>query len=298
MSNVANSFINIQEIPGGEGLFKATLRPLSSSGIFYARSMNALQSSSTQNPFFDSCSVVAGGGRIRRGSGARRNIMMKPPSLIFDLIDDQESKREVEEVKTSCFKVPDPRLLLFLFSNVPCCLVLALPFNFAPDMLVVRGICDAASANYIVTSIGLSNMIGQILIGALVDLPWVNSLLVFCVSMVCCSATIVLYPFCETYIQATMASVLHGLSISCITCLPTVVLVDMFGLDSLTSTFGYLCLVKGISFTLGGPITGSIYDFTGSYDWCFYVGGCLYAFGSLLFFVAFFLQRGKTVNET
>ena len=258
--------------------------------------MNALHSSSTQDPSFNSCSMVAeGNGNRRRSTLNGRSLLMKPPSLIFNLIEDQD--QEVEVVEESC-KFPDPRLVLFLFSNIPSSLIVALPFNFVPDMLVSKGICEVTSANYIITSIGLSNMAGQILIGALVDLPWVNSTLVFCVSMACCSATIVIYPFCETYIQATVTSVLHGLSISCIASLPTVVLADMFGLDSLTSTFGYLCLVKGISFSLGGPITGSVYDLSGSYDWCFYIGSCLYGCSSLLFFVAFYLQRRRNCNET
>ena len=132
-SNVANSFINIQEISGGDGVYEATLRPLSSSGIFYARSMNALYPASAKSTFFSSCSLVTAPMDIRRGS-VRRDIIIKPPSLIFDLIENQDQNHvEVEEFgEISRCRQPDPMLVLFLFGMIPCTLIMALPFNFAP----------------------------------------------------------------------------------------------------------------------------------------------------------------------
>ena len=42
-----------------------------------------------------------------------------------------------------------------------------------------------------------------------------------------------------------------------LTCLQSVIIVDLLGLDMLTNGFGLLCLFKGIASVLGPPLAGN-----------------------------------------
>ena len=45
-----------------------------------------------------------------------------------------------------------------------------------------------------------------------------------------------------------------------------IVLVDLLGIDSLTSTFGLLVLFRGIASILGPPLGGLVYELTNRED--------------------------------
>ena len=53
-----------------------------------------------------------------------------------------------------------------------------------------------------------------------------------------------------------VASAFFGMSFAAVISLASIVLVDMFGLDSLTASIGLLVLVKGVAMSVGGPVTG------------------------------------------
>ena len=55
-----------------------------------------------------------------------------------------------------------------------------------------------------------------------------------------------------------VASAFFGMSFAAVISLASIVLVDMFGLDSLTASIGLLVLVKGVAMSVGGPVTGKI----------------------------------------
>lgn len=122
--------------------------------------------------------------------------------------------------------------------------------------------------------------------GALADLPWVNASLVTGLSMILSGLSVVLYPVCQTYLQVMVASVFFGMSFAATVSLSSIVLVELFGLDALTTSMGLLVLVKGLSMSIGGPMAGSIYDHMQSYDWCFYLAGCLFSCAGIVFLLA------------
>ena len=75
--------------------------------------------------------------------------------------------------------------------------------------------------------------------------------------------------------------------------LTSIILVDLLGLDNLTSAFGLLVLYRGVSSMVGPPVAGAVYDATKSYDISFYMAGGFLVVASLISFAAQALQRKK-----
>ena len=74
------------------------------------------------------------------------------------------------------------------------------------------------------------------------------------------------------------------------------VLVDLLGLDSLTSSFGMLVLCRGIASILGPPLAGLVYDLTAEYNASFFLAGAFFVTGGLISFVAYFMDKRRNTK--
>ena len=165
-----------------------------------------------------------------------------------------------------------------------------MPYVYLPNMTFQRGI-DNESAAFIISLIGISNTVGRVIIGAFVDLPWVSSLVVTNVSLILSGFCLFAFPFCTTYGAFIVVALLLGLFVSAFISLTSIVLVDLLGLDSLTSSFGMLVLWRGIASILGPPLAGIVFDWTQQYDASFYMAGAFFVLGGILSFIAYFLEK-------
>jgi MFS family permease len=69
--------------------------------------------------------------------------------------------------------------------------------------------------------------------------------------------------------------------------LTSIILVDLLGIETLSTTFGLISCFRGISSILGPPLAGALYDITGSFTFCFITAGILLIISSIIsFFVA------------
>lgn len=84
---------------------------------------------------------------------------------------------------------------------------------------------------------------------------------------------VLVFPFCQSYAALVVVSLLFGLFVSAYVSLTSIILVDLLGLDNLTSAFGLLVLFRGVSTLIGPPLAGSLYDATQSFDISFYISG-------------------------
>ncbi len=93
-----------------------------------------------------------------------------------------------------------------------------------------------------------------------------------------------------------------GLSVSSFISLTSIVLVDLLGLDALTSSFGLLVSFRGVSAVLGPPLAGAALSATGhsgggngnDYSIVFFVAAGLFAAGATCGQVAHSLNRIRT----
>ena len=127
---------------------------------------------------------------------------------------------------------------------------------------------------------------GRVLVGWFSDFSWVNSLFVTNVAILLSGVSVLSMPFCTTYTAFIVVALLFGLFVAAYISLTSIVLVDLLGLDNLTSAFGLLVLFRGVSSMVGPPVAGSVYDATQSYDAAFYMAGGFLIVSSLISFGA------------
>ena len=63
-----------------------------------------------------------------------------------------------------------------------------------------------------------------------------------------------------------------------------VVLVDLVGIQQMTSSFGFLNLVNGVGGIIGAPLAGWVYDLTRSYDSAFHLMGVIFLISGLMLY--------------
>ena len=97
-------------------------------------------------------------------------------------------------------------------------------------------------------------------------------------------------PLCPDYYSFVAISLAFGLFVAAYISLTSIVLVDLLGLDNLTSAFGILILVRGIFCMVGSPVAGSVYDQTQRYDISFYMSGGFLIVSAFVSSIAYVLQ--------
>merc|ERR1719431_1970150 len=87
------------------------------------------------------------------------------------------------------------------------------------------------------------------------------------------AATVAVFPLCSSYWSFVLCALAFGFFVAAYISLTSIVLVDLMGLDNLTSAFGLLTLFRGFSSMIGPPINGWIFEATSLYNVSFFVSG-------------------------
>ena len=91
--------------------------------------------------------------------------------------------------------------------------------------------------------LAISNMIGKLFTGWFSDISWVDPFSLFNSYVVLSGATVCFLPLCTSYGQFAVVVALYGFFTSFFM-LKTIVLVELFGLENLTSAYRWLPFVK------------------------------------------------------
>lgn len=262
---------------------------LAKRGSFMASHLSIPASASGRNLSFilSPSGAVSGGGAGISGSGP---------------LEADEGVKPVLEVLKEMVNLrlmTDPYFSLVLMSNLVAMLGFLVPFMYLPNMANERGVPED-DANFLLSIIGISNTLGRVLVGWVADFPFVDSLLVTNVSLAMLGLSVVILPFCATYPALVGVSLMFGFFVASYISITSILLVDLLGLDNLTSAFGLLAMFRGVSSVAGPPIAGALYDATHSYDTSFFVaGGCLFLASALSFGVQALksIRTKKTADE-
>ena len=77
-----------------------------------------------------------------------------------------------------------------------------------------------------------------------------------------------------------------------------ILLIDMFGIDYLATTFGLLQLFRGIGCLIGPMVCGIMYDSTKSYIAPFVMAGMMFIFGGFLTGLGWGIKRKHSETKT
>ncbi|XP_015511773.1 uncharacterized protein LOC107218419 [Neodiprion lecontei] len=180
----------------------------------------------------------------------------------------------------------DPRFLLFAISNFLLYTWYDVPYVYLTDNAIEVGFSEK-DASYLISVIGIVNMVGEIILGWAGDRAWVNASLVYAVCMGLCGAVTALIPLVvHNYYGLCAIAGAFGLFIAANYSLTSIILVELITLERFTNAYGLLLLVQGVANLIGPPLAGWLYDITGTYNLSFYLSGFFIALsGGLLVIV-------------
>ncbi len=152
-------------------------------------------------------------------------------------------------------------------------------------------------AAFTLSVIGISNTVGRILTGLLADQPWSNALTLTSLSLILSSVCVFLFPFVTTYTVFIILSSVFGLFVSAYISLTSIMLVDLVGIDQLTSSFGLVTMFRGGSAMLGPPLAGAVFEATSSFMYSFIMAAGFFLAAGIFSFAADLLRR-REINQT
>lgn len=151
--------------------------------------------------------------------------------------------------------------LLVTLGNLPAIMGLYIPYMFLPGITQQRGMTESDSA-LLISIIGFFNTGGRIITGAVTDHPRVDALLVSTIALFFGAICPFLMTLCFDFWSFTIVCILFGLSLSAWIAVTSPLMVDLLGLELLTSAFGILTFLRGVAALLGPPLAGFVIDIT------------------------------------
>lgn len=212
---------------------------------------------------------------------------------IFNLKEYQDQANEQEYREQNTVRVSilqemwdkellsNPVFILYILSNIFLLAGYYIPSVFLVDTAISTGIVKT-EAPFLISAVGLSNMVGRLFFGVLDNKKLMDSLLLNNISLIVSALCILSFALCTHMHEYMLASIVLGFSQACVVCLTTTLLVRFFTLDKLTNSFGILQLFRGVAIMLGIPCSGYIYRVTRSYLYTYWVSAGFYTLSILL----------------
>merc|ERR1712080_592871 len=103
---------------------------------------------------------------------------------------------------------------------------------------------------------------------------------------------------CHSYWSFVTVAAMFGFFLSAWCAVTPPALVEISGVELLTSAFGTLTFVRGVAALVGPPMAGFIVDATGDSNIAFYISTGLLAVSAVICFAAWLAQRRITTKQT
>lgn len=154
------------------------------------------------------------------------------------------------------------------------------PLLFMEDVAQTRGLVEAVSAFPLVSITAIFAGLGKLALGAMADLPFVNSVMLYAFTLMGSGGALLLIPVTRSYLGLQVLSAALGFFSGNWSLTPYVT-TKVVGLERFTQAHGILMLFGGFGIMLGPPVVGFFYDWTQSYDLAFYLSGAGVVLGGL-----------------
>ena len=234
-----------QNVPNTREMFMAALskRDLNYRGsliqIGTCNIGNRTKSCPTLNEYHDCENKPDVEGGVHEGRVA--NFSKKVSSALKDMLD-------VSVLKNTNF-------LLFGISNLILYMWYDVPYMFLTDRAIYLGISEE-SASFLVSILGIVNMVGQVIYGFIGDLPQVNPTLLYLVSITIAGIATMVMPLFTSYASMAIYSTVFGFVISANFTLTTIILVELISVEKLTYAYGVIMFGMGVANAIGPPFAG------------------------------------------
>ncbi|CAG5134292.1 unnamed protein product [Candidula unifasciata] len=165
-----------------------------------------------------------------------------------------------------------PTFLIYGASCFLCMFGFFVPFIYIPTHAIDLGL-DSTSAAFLISIIGITNTVGRVAVGFVSDQTWADCLLINNVALICGGVATLFVPYYTYYYLLAIYAAIFGSAIAVFVSLRSIIMVELMGLEKLTTAFGFVIMCQGMSSLLGPPVAGAISDYTGNYNAAFYLAG-------------------------
>ncbi|KAM7314501.1 monocarboxylate transporter 10-like [Ixodes scapularis] len=187
----------------------------------------------------------------------------------------------------------DRVFLAFALSRFLCGLGYSVPYLFLSSMAVELLAVTAAEGSFLVSLIGLSNVLGRVLVGVASDSVGRGRLWLYMACVVTCGLSTVLCVMCTSYSCLIVYTAVYGAASGGFITLSSIVVVDLVGLNNLTNAYGLSLLCIGVAALVGPPLNGLIHDVFESYMPGFLLAGVSLYVGGVTLLAVPYLQSGR-----
>ncbi|KAJ8301986.1 hypothetical protein KUTeg_020973 [Tegillarca granosa] len=163
-------------------------------------------------------------------------------------------------------------------------------FNCLPSLVNEFGISDTDGA-FLVSLVGLSDLIGRIVSGWFSDLRFIERKRMFQFTMGLFSIFNLILPHVRSYTGLCIISVIAGVVTGGYAGIQLSVLSDVFGVENVSSSWGIVAFFASFALLLSPFLSGLTTDLTGSWTNAFRLSGSLMIVGSLLIFLEKFCSK-------
>ncbi|ESN92202.1 hypothetical protein HELRODRAFT_194347 [Helobdella robusta] len=168
--------------------------------------------------------------------------------------------------------------MLLAFSGVFVFTGLYTPFVFVAQKAINELGVTESKANLILSVLGVS----RIVTGFVSDLKSVDVIVVQNVAAILAGISTCLLCVLNSYWLLCIYAAFFGITIAAYIALRSIVMVEMLGLSKLNNAFGLTALFQGVAVLIGSPMSGALYNSTGSYTASFVVCGILISLGGVI----------------
>ncbi|KAE8590020.1 hypothetical protein XENTR_v10017906 [Xenopus tropicalis] len=168
-------------------------------------------------------------------------------------------------------------ILLFDIGGFPAALLLE-------DVAKSANIPDTSMVVPLVSILGFSTAMGKLMLGILADFKWMNTLYLYCFTLVATGLTLFAIPYANTYAVLALLAGIIGFASGNWSIFPYVT-TKTVGLDKLTHAYGILMFFAGLGNCLGPPLVGWCFDVTQTYKLAFLLSAICVILGGLILLI-------------
>ncbi|XP_022597992.1 monocarboxylate transporter 9-like isoform X2 [Seriola dumerili] len=179
-------------------------------------------------------------------------------------------------------------ICLFFFSlgNTP-------PQLFLQELARSSGLTEGVASISLVSLYSIGGGVGRLGLGVMADMPWVDSVHLYALTVGVSGLAVLLIPFTSSYQDLQVLSLVLGFLSGNWTLTPYVTS-QVVGVEKLAEAHGILMFFGGVGITLGPPVVGCFYDVSQSYDVAFFICGGGMMVSSIVLFLATVSLRPQT----
>ncbi|XP_078698290.1 monocarboxylate transporter 10-like [Branchiostoma floridae x Branchiostoma belcheri] len=149
----------------------------------------------------------------------------------------------------------------------------------------VRHVMPRANGAALVTYMGAASGVGRLVFGKVSDFACVNRIMLQQLSFLMIGIVTTLLPVLRHYYALVCAVLVLGIFDGCFVALIGPIAFDLVGPEDASQAIGFLLGLASVPLTVGPPLAGWIYDYTGSYNAAFFYSGAPPIIGTCILFL-------------